>query len=528
MVAAYGIADATSVGSGGVQLVADSLASASGTVVQNGGRQTVYGVAVATTIQGGGVSVVNFNGVTTGTVIDSGGLAVVEGFGSASNTTVDAGGTIVLLPQALDPGFNALAGADVVSGGVVVLSPDGLPVVISSGVVPGVVVGSGAGEYVWSGGSAAASLIGSGASQAVYAGGVASDTAVASGGQQNVFASGATSGTTLSSGAIATVWIGGTTHGDVVGAGGEEDVASGGVASFATAASGGILAIEPDGSAYGTLIASGGKEIIDPGAVASLTTIAVGGSIELYGLVFSGGQPVLSGGVLTVTEGSGTDQITLSGSYPGAVFTAAADTGGYGTVVTLDSVSCYGRGTRILTARGAVPVEALRLGDRVRAVLGQRDAPIVWIGRRAVDCAGDPRPGRVWPVRVAVGAFGPGRPAADLTLSPDHAVYVNGVLIPIRYLINGGSIAQTPVDRIEYWHFALPRHGVVLAEGLPAESFLDIRNGQDYAGHPAPIQLAQGPARIWDADGCAKLVVAGPELEAVRALVGRHVGRAAA
>ena len=522
MVAAYGTADATSVGSGGVQLVADSLASVSGTVVQAGGRQTVNGIAVATTIEGGGVQVVNFNGVTTGTVIDSGGLAVVEPFGSASNTTVDAGGTIVLLPGALDPGFNPLAGADVVNGGVVVLTADGLPALISSGVVPGVVVGgAGAMEYVWSGGTATASLIGSGASQGVYAGGVASATMVASGGQQDVFASGATYGTTLSGGARAIVWSGGTTHGDAVGAGGEEDVASSGVASFTTVASGGVLAVNVGGSAVGTLIASGGDAIIQSGAVASLTTLAVGGSISLPDLVFSGGQPVISGDVLTVTQGSSTDQIVLSGTYTSAVFTAAADPSNFGTEITLDSVSCYGRGSRILTLRGAVPVEALRLGERVRTVLGARDAPIVWLGRREVDCAGAPHPGRVWPVRVAAGAFGPGLPAADLTLSPDHAVYVNCVLIPIRYLINGGSIAQCPVDRVEYWHFALRQHGVVLAEGLPAESFLDIRNGQDYGRDP-------GPARMWDAEGCAKLVVAGPELAAARALVHRHAGRAAA
>ena len=34
------------------------------------------------------------------------------------------------------------------------------------------------------------------------------------------------------------------------------------------------------------------------------------------------------------------------------------------------------------------------------------------------------QPRKVWPVRVAAGAFGPGRPHADLWLSPDHAVYV--------------------------------------------------------------------------------------------------------
>jgi len=33
-------------------------------------------------------------------------------------------------------------------------------------------------------------------------------------------------------------------------------------------------------------------------------------------------------------------------------------------------------------------------------------------------------------------------PARDLLLSPDHAVFIDGVLIPVRYLINGSTIVQ--------------------------------------------------------------------------------------
>jgi len=47
-----------------------------------------------------------------------------------------------------------------------------------------------------------------------------------------------------------------------------------------------------------------------------------------------------------------------------------------------------------------------------------------------VDCALHPQPKKVWPVRVSAEALGPGRPHVDLFLSPDHAVYVNEVLIP--------------------------------------------------------------------------------------------------
>jgi hypothetical protein len=122
---------------------------------------------------------------------------------------------------------------------------------------------------------------------------------------------------------------------------------------------------------------------------------------------------------------------------------------------------------------------------------------------------------------VAAGAFGPGRPHADLFLSPDHAVYVEEVLIPVRHLINGSTIVQVPMERVTYYHVELPEHDVLLAEGMPAESYLDMRDGSNYANAPGPIRLdSDYAARMWEAFGCARLIVTGPELASARALVG--------
>jgi hypothetical protein len=159
-------------------------------------------------------------------------------------------------------------------------------------------------------------------------------------------------------------------------------------------------------------------------------------------------------------------------------------------------------------------------GDKVRVLLGDGLAPVIWVGRREVDCARHAQPRKVWPVRVAAGAFGPGRPHTDLLLSPDHAVYVEEVLVPVKYLINASTIVQVPVERVTYHHIELAEHDVLLAEGLPAESFLDMRDGSNYANRPGPVRLYPDyAARMWEAFGCARLVVTGPELEAARALV---------
>jgi hypothetical protein len=60
-------------------------------------------------------------------------------------------------------------------------------------------------------------------------------------------------------------------------------------------------------------------------------------------------------------------------------------------------------------------------------------------------------------------------------------VHLDGVLIPVRHLLNGASIVQEPVDHVTYWHVELPTHGVLLAEGLPVESYLDTGNRPAFA-----------------------------------------------
>jgi hypothetical protein len=96
-------------------------------------------------------------------------------------------------------------------------------------------------------------------------------------------------------------------------------------------------------------------------------------------------------------------------------------------------------------------------------------------------------------------------------------VFVGGVLIPIRYLINGATIIQEPVDSVTYWHIELERHDVVLAEGLPCESYLDTGNRAAFANGGGGIILHPDFAmRIWKTKACAQLVLKGAKLSAAR------------
>jgi hypothetical protein len=192
----------------------------------------------------------------------------------------------------------------------------------------------------------------------------------------------------------------------------------------------------------------------------------------------------------------------------------------------LDTQPCFVAGTRIATERGEVAVEDLTAGDRVQ-VVGSVAQPAIWLGHRTVQCAQHPQPQRVWPVRISAGAFGANRPYRDLWLSPDHAVFIGDVLIPVKRLINGTTIVQVPVDEVTYYHVELPRHEVILAEGMPAESYLDTGDRRNFANGGGPVTLFPDfSTRIWEAEGCAPLVVTGPQLDAARRWVNGLAGRA--
>jgi Hint domain len=137
--------------------------------------------------------------------------------------------------------------------------------------------------------------------------------------------------------------------------------------------------------------------------------------------------------------------------------------------------SCFARGTSLLTPSGPRLVEDLADGDLVLTASGQAQ-PVQWAGRSHVQCSSHRQPGRVMPVRVAAGAFGPGLPERDLFLSPEHAVFHGDAMIPVHCLVNGATIRQVPVDSIVYYHVELARHDVLFAEGLPTESYLETGN----------------------------------------------------
>ena len=205
-------------------------------------------------------------------------------------------------------------------------------------------------------------------------------------------------------------------------------------------------------------------------------------------------------------------------SNPGALNTVSAtdltvlDMLGYSL-----AAACYAAGTRILAAQGEMPIEQLAVGDRVRTRFGGV-VPIRWIGQRSVNCRHHRDPSQVWPVRIAANSFGAGRPQRDLLLSPDHAVAVDGALIPIRLLMNGGSIRQeTGTAAVRYFHLELDRHDLLWAENLEAESYLDTGNRTMFANAGTDNAPDADPdaQRRRETGSCLPLLIAPVQVEPI-------------
>ena len=252
-----------------------------------------------------------------------------------------------------------------------------------------------------------------------------------------------------------------------------------------------------------TLIGGGGDDLIIGGDGADL-------------LIAGSGNATLMGGAgadwFAWTEGTGTvklgdfradegDVIDLSGVFgtfddvmaatsqteDGTLRIQLPQTAGGGAILLPDTsmqdltqssmnVLCFGAGTLIATPTGNRPIEDLRPGDLVQTLDGG-PRPLCAVNSRAIGRAELALRPRLWPVRIAAGALGPGLPARTLTVSPQHRMLVNGaitrrmcdapaLIAAIRLVGSPGIDQPPPPGPVVYHHLVFDRHRVVQAELL--------------------------------------------------------------
>jgi hypothetical protein len=143
--------------------------------------------------------------------------------------------------------------------------------------------------------------------------------------------------------------------------------------------------------------------------------------------------------------------------------------------LTANALNCFTAGTQIATPEGEVAVESLEAGDEVLTADGSVST-VKWLGSREVDVRmGNPR--KINPICISAGALGEKLPKRDLWVSRDHAIEIDGYLVNAGALVNGSTIyqvAQMPLDGFAYYHVEAEAHELLLAEGCPAESFIQL------------------------------------------------------
>ncbi|MBV7484320.1 Hint domain-containing protein [Bordetella sp. BOR01] len=239
---------------------------------------------------------------------------------------------------------------------------------------------------------------------------------------------------------------------------------------------------------------------------------------ELIGM--SGGDQLIIPGATSFTYEDGTLRFQNSAGGYVAFFNASGlDPDEIHFENGVMTYACYLKGTHIATPDGETRIEDLKAGDQVLTASGGT-ATVKWLGHRTLRRQRIPAKDavRAFPILFKKDSIARNRPHRDLLLSPGHHVYFDGALIPAMLLVNGRTIIQQfDMKVFEYFHIELEQFDIVLAEGVPAESYVDtgnramFQNASAVALHPDFVP-AEGRPHI---EGIT-VERSGPVVEAVR------------
>jgi len=219
---------------------------------------------------------------------------------------------------------------------------------------------------------------------------------------------------------------------------------------------------------------SGTFAFSNPGSTIALplASVAIGDSIALPGTSVS--SVTYGANSITVVSNQRTtvfSNVSYSGTTPGGFIASADPTGLERVTFTL----CFCRGTLIRTPAGDVPVETLSIGHMVVTAAGAI-RPVTWIGTGQV-LATRGRRNAATPVIIRKNALADNVPHRDLRVTKGHSLYLEGVLIPVEFLVNHRSILwDDRAQEVAIYHVELETHDVLIANGAPAESYRDDGN----------------------------------------------------
>lgn len=187
---------------------------------------------------------------------------------------------------------------------------------------------------------------------------------------------------------------------------------------------------------------------------------------------------------------------------------------------SLGGIVCFLAGALIRTPDGTVPVERLKAGDEVCVWNSEKQKTeirtLAWtgVGRAAVNAAAsDDLAG--WPIRICKDAIEQGVPSRDLLITSDHCLFIQGVFVPARMLVNNLSIIyDRTIQKFDFYHLESEGHAVIWANDLMTESYLDTGNRGGFEQTGKIVSFGAGPSH-WGQDSAAPLVTERKQVEPI-------------
>jgi len=156
-------------------------------------------------------------------------------------------------------------------------------------------------------------------------------------------------------------------------------------------------------------------------------------------------------------------------------------------MINITDIICYARGTLILTKQGYVTIEDIKDGDKVvtkgkifenthfQKNINTKEESVLWISKFKVQNLDS----KSRPICIKKNAFGEDYPFTDLYVSPGHRLLLNDEMVIAQNIINGTTIYQdNECESVEYYHLECEDHSAIYANGVLAESYLDINNSR--------------------------------------------------
>ena len=277
------------------------------------------------------------------------------------------------------------------------------------------------------------------------------------------------------------IWVSAGANADTADLGLTYDASLGSYASF-TAAAGWTPVV--NSSLAGTLSVS----MFDSGLGTNLIGTSTDGLLGTFNFTLASGATHFTASLVN-TQDAVTDlgdasgnPITISTPFP----------------ITLDeAITCYLRGTKILTTEGEIAVEHLTEGMLVNTYRGV-SRPVRWVGRQSFSGRFLGKSGA--PVRIIAGALGAQSPQQDLWVSPDHSILIDELFVQAKLLINDITITQAAThDDVDYYHVDLGAHECILANGAWTESYAEMFNRNSFHNVAAYYAKYPGQASTFQA-----------------------------